>query len=223
MPSRHPGRTAALAALLLAVAACNGTSAWGNGAPPPTPPAAPTPDTTDVGIVPTPDLLSPAEYLRLHNLATAPLDRGWQEAVVTLAAVGDGYTLVRLQGLDPRTLTSSQQALLETADTKLSERLAATSGPPSAAEIQARLERAAWADLTCDRCETTLVPWATKSLAAFADDPGVRATLERLRDSYEPAADLKLDSRWGLLSTRVRGYAAAILKGEAGQPAKTAP
>ncbi|HZL99766.1 MAG TPA: hypothetical protein VFD43_05885, partial [Planctomycetota bacterium] len=85
------------------------------------------------------------------------------------------------------------------------------------------LERAAWADMHCDPCELTLVPWATKSLADVAADAGVRATLEALRDGYEPAADLAPSSQWGSFSERVRGYAAKILQGGGGQAAKQSP
>ena len=157
--------------------------------------------------------ISPAEYLRLHNLAASPVTldrRGWADALGLLAVSGDGYTLERLRGLDRASLTANQATTLDATIAALETRLAAAAGPPSAVEIEARLERAAWADLHCDRCEHTLVPWATKSIADSASDPGVRATLAHLRDGPQ----------WGSLSDRVRRSARDILEGQGEQAAQ---
>ena len=149
----------------------------------------------------------------MHNLAADPRQPGWSDALRGLVEAGDGYTLERLRALDRAGLGASQGAGLDATIAALAARLPDPREPPSAAEIEARLERAGWADLTCDRCEVTIVPWAKESIAAFADDPAVRATLERLRDGYEPKAGVDLDSQWGLLSDRVRGYARTMLAG----------
>ena len=74
------------------------------------------------------------------------------------------------------------------------------------------LDRRGWADLHCERCEHTLVPWATKSIADSASDPGVRATLAHLRDG----------TQWGSLSDRVRRSARDILAGQGEQAAQPA-
>jgi hypothetical protein len=170
--------------------------------------------------------IAPAEYLRLHNLAaSAPTTdpRGWTDALAALAVSGDGYTLERLRALDRASLTAEQVTTLDATIAALQTRLAADAGPPSAAEIEVRLERAAWADLHCDRCEHTLVPWATSSIADLADDPGVRSALERLRDGDEPSVGHEAKTQWGSLSDRVRRYARDILAGQGGQAAKQTP
>src|SRR6185436_5771876 len=59
--------------------------------------------------------ISPAEYLRLHNLAASPVTldrRGWADALGLLAVSGDGYTLERLRGLDRASLTANQATTL---------------------------------------------------------------------------------------------------------------
>jgi hypothetical protein len=180
----------------------------------PPPPSAPV-------VAPAAQPIAPVEYLRLHNLAANPRDAGWAQALHTLAEAGDGYTLAQLKAFDRKTLTPAQVATLD--ETLAALEKAARPGPPSAAEITTRLERAAWADLHCDRCEHTLVPWATQSIADFASDPGVRSTLERLRDGYEPSASLAPGSQWGSLSDRVRRYAREILDGKGGQAATQTP
>lgn len=180
--------------------------------------AAPAPAPT-----PAPAPIAPAEYLRLHNLAADPRQPRWSDALRGLVEAGDGYTLERLRALHRAGLGASQGAELDATIAALAARLPDPRVPPSAAEIQARLERAAWADLRCDRCELTLVPWATKSLADVAADPGVRATLERLRDHYEPAPGFEPDSPWGQLSDRVRKFAGQILQGEGAQQARQSP
>ena len=232
---------ALLGASCAASAACSSEREWASSAaarpalaagtpvsdaasgPAPAAVSAPAPAPAPALQTPVPARTAPAEYLRLHNLATDPRQAAWPDALRELADVSDGYTLERLGTLDRMSLTVGQVVALDATIASINARLPAADVPPSAAEIEARLERAGWADLTCDRCEMTLVPWATKSIAEFADDPAVRATLERVRDTYEPAADLQLDSRWGLLSDRVRGYAAKILKGQVQQAAKTTP
>jgi len=231
-PAR-PRRAPIAAGLVLLLAACeepSSTPALGVAAPAAAPAATPAPATTPApeSVAPAtptaaPAVIEPAEYLRLHNLATTPRDPAWAQALGELVAVGDAYTLLRLRSLDRAALTETQAATLDATIAAIAAGPAARSDPPTAAEIQARLERAAWADLRCDRCEQTLVPWATQSLADVADDPDVRATLERLRDSYEPAPGFEPDSPWGHLSDRVRSYAGQILQGKGAQEARKTP
>ena len=182
----------------------------------PPPPAAPV-------VAPAAQPIAPAEYLRLHNLAANPRDAGWAQALHTLAEAGDGYTLAQLKALDRKSLTPAQVVTLDETLAALEKGPAGRPGPPSAAEITTRLERAAWADLHCDHCEHTLVPWATQSIADFASDPGVRAALEQVRDGYEPSAALAPGTQWGSISDRVRLYAREILDGKGGQAAKQTP
>lgn len=167
--------------------------------------------------------LAAGAYVELHNRAANPADAGWEPALHTLATAGDGYTVVQLEALDRKSLTPAQIATLDETLAALEKGLAAHKGPPSDAEIRARLERAAWADLHCARCERTLVPWATQSIADVADDPDVRTALYRLRDGFEMSNALEADTQWGSLSDRVRRYAREILEGKGGQAAKQSP
>jgi hypothetical protein len=164
---------------------------------------------------------TPADYLRLHNIATDPRTAEWDEALAELATTGDDYTLIRLRELDRAALTAESAAILDRTIAALTARGLGSDRAPTAAEIEARLERAAWADIHCDRCETTLVPWATQSVAPFADDPAVRAELVRLRDAYKPR--FEAETQWSSLSARVREYARKLLEGQGGQPATKSP
>jgi hypothetical protein len=212
----HRARVGLATALILVVTACEGSQTAVATDPALTRPASGAP-----AAMASRTPIAPADYLRLHNLAADPRDPGWQNALRELAIVGDDYTLGELRALSRSALTSSQAAALDETIAALAAKSAAASGPPTATEVQARLERAAWADLRCDRCESTLVPWATKSISQFAGDPSVRATLERIRDGYEPSAGLEPSSRWGSLSDRVRGYARTILQGGEQSATKT--
>jgi hypothetical protein len=213
------GRIWIATAMILVVSACSGSPTAVTPDPAIARASAGTASTTP----PARPAITPAEYVRLHNIASDPRDSGWGAAVRELAVVGDAYTLTQLRSVARSALTPADEATLDATIAALAAGPGAASGPPSAAEIQTRLERAAWADLLCDRCESTLVPWATKSISDFATDPHVRATLEHLRDGYEPSAGIEPPSQWGHLSERVRGYARKILQGNGEQKATKSP
>ncbi len=151
----------------------------------------------------------PEVYLALHHVAMAPGHPAWRAAVSRLGDVGDEFTLTqtRLEDLD-----QASHAFLERELHRIRERLAATGKDHAAVlvrQVARRLLRAAWADLTGDVLEVTLVPWTLESIRAHANDPAVR---KKLRDllSWQPVIDGKPSP--DELRVCIRGYLERLLE-----------
>jgi hypothetical protein len=149
-----------------------------------------------------------SRYFELHDVALRPQDTEWSAAIVTLAVLGDGFTLEHLERIDRAKLASEQIGQLDSAKAALASRAAPETPATIVAQLRGRLERAAWADLRCVSVEGTIVPWTSRSLEPFLGDALVRAELERLRDGYESTeADT---STKAAMTQRVRNYAAKL-------------
>src|SRR5262245_36428729 len=94
--------------------------------------------------------LPPNDYSILHISASNPRDPKWAESLQRLAVVGDDFTLEYLKVLDPKKLDPRQALILSTTLSATRERLAKENAQAFSKSIQTRLERAAWADLSCN-------------------------------------------------------------------------
>ncbi len=169
-------------------------------------PALPAPDTRAA-----PPITDAVEYLRLHNAVAAADGDDWSDALATLAAAGDAFTLEQLGQLDRADLDAEQLAQLDRALATLQARLpdGQDALPPEA--ITWRLERAAFADLMCDPMEATLPAWTRADIARRLDDPAVRAEVQRLAGGYTPT--IEVATMFSSLGERVPVYARQILEG----------
>lgn len=75
--------------------------------------------------------------------------------------------------------------------------------------IQVRLERAAWADLSCNELEHSLVPWTLGLMKKRVDRREVAAELKRIESHYVPSVELK--TFFSTMRERVPSYATRIL------------
>lgn len=150
------------------------------------------------------------EYVRLHRLALDPAGPEWPETMRRLAGTGDHFTMHLLSRLDVRELR--ERGAMRARDRALADiarRLEPETGSSVTATLQLRLERAAQADLNCDRLERLLVPWSLNSVRAHLDDEGVRAKLAELAASFEPA--IPEETLFSSPRERVRSYARMLL------------
>ncbi len=154
--------------------------------------------------------LSSAKYLKLHNVAMRPGTPEWSEAVASLAAVGDGFTLQILDKIDQRSLTAAESELYQRSRQKIKDRLSAQLAVADVRTIRIRLERAALADLNCDPLEGLLVPWTLKQIRQESGQAAVRKELHQIQQHYVP--DGPISTIYGFMQDRVRDYATRILK-----------
>jgi len=119
-----------------------------------------------------------------------------------------------LEALDTKALNTPQKEILKSALTALHQRAADEDDLTFSKSIQLRLERAAWADLSCNPLETKLVPWTLDTIRKRLSDPGVVEELKRIESHYVPSMELK--TLFSSMRERVPAYAKRIL---AKQPA----
>jgi len=151
----------------------------------------------------------PKVYLDLHAIALEPRHAGWKAAVSRLGDVGDGFTLGLLEPA-LKEKAGASASLVDAELARIRERVRGQGPAGVAHSLGVRLERAAWADVTCNLLEVHLVPWTLESVQKHARDAKVRAALEKIQSSFEPSAR---DEPWGLLvRTRVREYAKRLLE-----------
>jgi len=153
--------------------------------------------------------LSPKEYSDLHILALNTKDPQWAAAIDRLGKSGDGFTLEHLQTLDSHKLAPRQADLLKATISTLGARVAKEDPSSFAKSIQMHLERAAWADLSCNPLETSLVPWTIATIKKHLDTPEVVAELKRIQSQYVPSVDMK--TLFSTMRERVPSYANRIL------------
>jgi hypothetical protein len=148
-------------------------------------------------------------YFELLRHALSPQWPDWTSTLATLGAQGDGFALQFLGSLDRGHFTPAQREQFDATLAAIAARIQPDTAVSIVPAIRPRLERAAWADLRCEPCEHTCVPWTGQTIASFTGEPAVRAELERLRDGYEsvePSPDFR-----NMMTVRVRKYAAALL------------
>src|SRR5262249_45191630 len=75
--------------------------------------------------------------------------------------------------------------------------------------IQLRLERAAWADLSCNPMEGALVPWTLRLIEQRTDQAEVIDRLRQIESHYVPA--IELTTLFSTMRERVPSYARQIL------------
>ena len=176
-------------------------------------PAAPAPDSTpsgaDAKATPTSSAADVfVSYLRTHNTASDPRDAAWSDALDALAQSGDEFSLVVLDSIDRAALSEEQRRTLEATTESIESRVASDEGV-AVGLVVPRLERAAYADLMCDRLEDTLREWTLESVADGLDDPAVLSELRRIESAYEPS--LEVETTFSSLRSRVPDYATRIL------------
>jgi len=156
------------------------------------------------------ETVAPAEWVALHLAAvSAPGSRNWQEAVLKLQQVGDGISVEYLRRIKVSQLKEDDQRILQETIAAIERRLKDEDDATAVALLQTRLERAAYADLTCNPLEGTLVPWTLKYVGARANHPPVRARLEQLRANYDPDETAETESSW--MTARVQVYITRLL------------
>jgi hypothetical protein len=149
------------------------------------------------------------EYILLHRLADNPTNALWSQALAQLAEKGDAFTLGALERVKKQMEGSAKLSMVDGAMAKIQTRLAKTGTNPAPADLVARLERAALADVVCSPLESTLVPWAMASVRPQINRPEVKSTVEKLAASKlteEEARGLN-----GAFRSRVANYAARLL------------
>jgi hypothetical protein len=149
------------------------------------------------------------EYLHLHRLADHPTNALWSQALDQLAEKGDAFTLGALERLKKQMEGSAKVFMVDGAMVKIQTRLAKTGTNPAPADLVARLERAALADVVCNPLESTLVPWALASVRPQMNRPEVKSAVEKLaasKPTEEEARGLN-----GAFRSRVANYAARLL------------
>ena len=164
-------------------------------------------------------LLNPKDYSDLHILALNPKDPKWADSIHRLAKGGDGFTLERLRGLEGQKLAPNQAELLTAALSSIRKRVAQEDPQTFAKMIQLRLERAAWADLSCNPLEGTLVPWTLSLIQKQADKPEVTARLKQIESHYVQAVELT--TLFSTMRERVPSYARRILAAAAKSPGES--
>ena len=128
----------------------------------------------------------PDAYLTLHETALRVDHPAWKAAVSRLGDVGDGFSLALLEErIDSGEAKEFATREIERLRARVEGRRKESPGNVIPA-IRVRLERAAWANVTCHELEGELVPWALGSIREHAGDPAVREHLEKLRASYAP-------------------------------------
>jgi hypothetical protein len=200
---------AALAALLLALAAgCRSggervapvSPTWGEERSPSTSEAAPVEE----------DGPGLAAWAELHRICADPDAEGWTEALGVLRSSGDGFTLLRLQAIDPEGLDTVRRRALGEARGSISARVGETDDDAFVAGIATMLDRSAWADLADDPIAGELVPWTRETIADRLGSAEVRAEVARIAHEHLPTSEPPVDARE--LERRVRQYATHILR-----------
>jgi len=158
--------------------------------------------------------LSPKEYLDLHIAASDLKNSKWADSMRTLAKVGDAFTLEHLKSLGAQPLDAGQVEILNQTLSATRERVAKEDVQTFTSLIQVRLERAAWADLMCNKLEGPLVSWTLKNMGEHLGSPEVVAELKRIQSRYVPSVEAKtlfssIQQRVPSYATRVLGAAAA--------------
>jgi len=159
-------------------------------------------------------LANPKEYLRVHNVVASrdAADDDWRAGIEALAADGDAFTLEHFARIDRADLSEWQIPLLDDAVARITARVSQTNATYTPELIVSRLERAAFADLMCDRLENTLPAWTFADLGAHLDDPAVRAEVERLAGGYTPT--FAAETLFSSMEARVPKYARQVLEAE---------
>ncbi len=155
----------------------------------------------------------PRAWVRLHLPALDPTHPHWRAALSRLAEVGDAFTVDYLAPLAPERLAPIDRELLEVAREQIAARLAQDT-TSLAAGIEAQLERAAWADLTCAPIEMVLVRWTLDHIRPAAGDDEVHSILTDLASGYEPTESVGTSITLGFvggMQPRVRMYARRLL------------
>src|SRR5882724_11811535 len=149
-----------------------------------------------VGVCPawagqTAETLSPKDYSELHIVASNWKDPKWADAMHKLARVGDAFTVDYLKPLQAQNLDPAQTKILNETLSAARDRVTKEDVQAFAALIQIRLERAAWADLMCNKLEGPLVSWTMRSMRERLNSPEVVARLKVIQSHYVPSAEAK--------------------------------
>lgn len=155
------------------------------------------------------DNVTAAEYLRLHNAAMLPTSSAWSNSVARLAQTGDRFTIIILKELNPDNLGAADSELLHRTLQQIRTRVERGNQRLDPGELQLMLERAALADLNCDKLESILVPWTLETIRKDSNSDSIKTELERIRDLYVPSA--QKPTAFGSMQKRVRDYAQQIL------------
>jgi len=153
--------------------------------------------------------LSPKEYSELHIAASDSKDPKWADAMRKLAQVGDAFTVDYLKPLQAQKLDPGQTEILNKTLSAARDRVTKEDVQAFAALIQVRLERAAWADLMCNKLEGALVSWTMRSMRERLNSPEVVARLKAIQSHYVPSAEAK--TLFGSMEQRVPSYVARLL------------
>lgn len=170
--------------------------------------------------------MAPEEYVHIHAMAMRPdvteipVDLGlatqkvrpawvsqyphWTNAMARLAEMGDAYSLKLLGSV--QTTNASKMVIISNTIQRIEARLKQPSPWPVADVVRARLERAAYADVTCSALEGNLVPWALETTKSLRDQPEVKELLKRIQQEKLPKKDT--NNVWqSIMAERVRSYA----------------
>jgi len=152
----------------------------------------------------------PEVYVRLHVLAWNVDHPGWSVVMERLAELGDRFTIQRLSNLGFE-LDETRATIHRQTVARIRAELSTREG---AGQVQALLERAAWADLQCHPLETELVRWTQETITAWTENESAVQVLMRLQRDYEPTPDVLSPMLGGIgdnYARRVRAYALRLL------------
>lgn len=130
---------------------------------------------------------SPAAYLIAADISMNADHPAWSAAVSRLGDLDTGFALEAWKDVAPT--TERDRAFLDAQRQRIRERFAAQNEQDEtevALRVATMLERAAWADLSCDPLEVTIVPWTLERLREGLSSPDVRAGVEAAGSSYSP-------------------------------------
>ncbi|MEO5804180.1 MAG: WD40 repeat domain-containing protein [Verrucomicrobiota bacterium] len=152
--------------------------------------------------------VTPEKYSQVHKTVMNVSSPKWPEALLRLAEMGDGFTIEFLEKLSTRTILPEQSVALTNTLSFLRQAVPVEETSYFTNTLHSKLERAAYADLTCNPLESTLVPWTMKTIRANIHRPEVVQELRRIE-----ALPVKSDDKtgFGFVGERVRVYVKRLL------------